>query len=50
MFAQAAPAHAKDVRVGIIDIQAAVTGTNEWKKELHKTLDESYTKIASFAS
>ena len=33
MFAQAAPAHAKDVRVGVIDIQAAVTGTNEWKKE-----------------
>ena len=33
MFAQAAPAHAKDVRIGIIDIQAAVTGTKEWKKE-----------------
>ena len=33
MFAQATPAHAKDVRVGVIDIQAAVTGTNEWKKE-----------------
>ena len=33
MFAQAAPSYAKDVRVGVIDIQAAVTGTNEWKKE-----------------
>ena len=33
MFAQATPAHAKDVRVGVIDIQAAVTGTKEWKKE-----------------
>ena len=33
MFVQATPAHAKDVRVGVIDIQAAVTGTNEWKKE-----------------
>ncbi len=33
MFAQVSPAHAKDVRVGVIDIQAAVTGTNEWKKE-----------------
>ena len=33
MSAQTIPAHAKDVRVGVIDIQAAVTGTNEWKKE-----------------
>jgi len=33
MFAQATPGHAKDVRVGVIDIQAAVTGTKEWKKE-----------------
>jgi outer membrane protein len=33
MFAQATPAHAKDVRVGVIDIQAAVSGTKEWKKE-----------------
>ena len=33
MFAQATPSYAKDVRVGVIDIQAAVTGTNEWKKE-----------------
>ena len=33
MFAQAAPAHAKDVRIGVIDIQAAVTGTKEGKKE-----------------
>ena len=33
MFAQATPVHAKDIRVGVIDIQAAVTGTKEWKKE-----------------
>ena len=33
VFTQATPAHAKDVRVGVIDIQAAVTGTKEWKKE-----------------
>jgi len=33
IFAQATPGYAKDVRVGVIDIQAAVTGTNEWKKE-----------------
>ena len=33
MFAQATPSYAKDVRIGVIDIQAAVTGTNEWKKE-----------------
>jgi len=33
MFAQATPGYAKDLRVGVIDIQAAVTGTKEWKKE-----------------
>ena len=33
MFAQATPSYAKDVRVGVIDIQAAITGTKEWKKE-----------------
>ena len=33
IFAQATPSYAKDVQVGFIDIQAAVTGTNEWKKE-----------------
>ncbi len=33
VFAQATPGYAKDVRVGVIDIQAAVTGTKEWKKE-----------------
>ena len=33
MFAQVTPGYAKDVRVGVIDIQAAVTGTKEWKKE-----------------
>ena len=33
LFAQAAPSYAKDIRVGVIDIQAAVTGTKEWKRE-----------------
>ncbi len=33
IFAQATPGYAKDVRIGVIDIQAAVTGTKEWKKE-----------------
>ena len=33
LFAQVAPSYAKDVRVGVIDIQAAVTGTKEWKRE-----------------
>ena len=33
VFAQATPGYAKDVRVGVIDVQAAVTGTREWKKE-----------------
>lgn len=33
VFTQATPGYAKDIRVGVIDIQAAVTGTKEWKKE-----------------
>jgi outer membrane protein len=33
IFAQVTPGYAKDIRVGVIDIQAAVTNTNEWKKE-----------------
>jgi outer membrane protein len=33
IFSQATPSYAKDIRVGVIDIQAAVTGTKEWKKE-----------------
>ena len=33
IFNQSTPGYAKDLRVGVIDIQAAVTGTNEWKKE-----------------
>ena len=33
MFAKATPGYAKDVRVGVIDVQTAVTGTREWKKE-----------------
>ena len=33
IFVQATHGYAKDVRVGVVDVQAAVTGTNEWKKE-----------------
>ena len=33
IFTQTTPGYAKDVRVGVIDVQAAVSGTNEWKKE-----------------
>ena len=33
IFAQATPAQAKDVRVGVIDLRTAVMGTKEWKKE-----------------
>ena len=33
LFGQAAPSDAKDVRIGIVDIQAAVSGTKEWKRE-----------------
>ena len=32
-FVQATPSYAKDLRVGFIDIQAAVSNTKEWKKE-----------------
>jgi outer membrane protein len=33
IFIQATPGYAKDVRVGVINIQAAVSGTKEWKRE-----------------
>ena len=33
IFTQTTPGYAKDVRVGVIDVQAAVSGTKEWKKE-----------------
>ena len=33
LLTQATPGYAKDVRVGVIDIQAAVAGTKEWKRE-----------------
>ena len=33
LFIQVNPSDAKDVRIGIIDIQKAVSGTKEWKKE-----------------
>ena len=49
MFTQATPGYAKDVRVGVIDIQAAVTGTKEWKKEfsLFKTKFEKEKVLIS---
>jgi outer membrane protein len=33
IFSQTTPSHAKDIRIAVIDIQAAVMGTKEWKKE-----------------
>ena len=33
LLAQPAPSLARDLRVGVIDIQKAVSGTKEWKKE-----------------
>ena len=33
LLAQATPGYAKDLRVGVIDIQKAVANTREWKKE-----------------
>ena len=33
IFVQATHGYAKDVRVGFVNIQAAVAGTKEWKKE-----------------
>ena len=33
LFFQVTPGEAKDVRIGVIDIQKAVSGTKEWKKE-----------------
>ena len=33
LLAQATPGYGKDLRVGFIDIQAAVANTKEWKKE-----------------
>ncbi len=33
LLAQPAPSFARDLRVGVIDIQKAVSGTKEWKKE-----------------
>ena len=33
LLTQTTPGCAKDVRVGVIDIQAAVAGTKEWKRE-----------------
>ena len=32
LLAQPAPSFARDLRVGVIDIQKAVSGTKEWKK------------------
>ncbi len=33
MLAQPVPSFARDLRVGVIDIQKAVSGTKEWKRE-----------------
>jgi len=33
LLAQSTPSFARDLRVGVIDIQKAVSGTKEWKKE-----------------
>ncbi len=33
LLAQPAPSSARDLRVGVVDIQKAVSGTKEWKKE-----------------
>ena len=33
LFIQVSPSDAKDVRIGVIDIQKAVSNTKEWKKE-----------------
>ena len=33
IFTQATPVYAKDVRVGVIDVQVAVSSTKEWKRE-----------------
>ena len=33
IFTQTTPGYAKDVRVGFVDVQAAVSGTKDWKKE-----------------
>ena len=33
LLAQPVPSSARDLRVGVIDIQKAVSGTKEWKKE-----------------
>lgn len=33
LFAQASPSYGKDLRVGYVDIQTAVSNTKEWKKE-----------------
>ena len=33
LLAQVTPSYGKDLRVGLVDIQAAVANTKEWKKE-----------------
>ena len=35
LFIQVSPSDAKDVRIGVIDIQKAVSSTKEWKKEFN---------------
>ena len=33
IFAQTTPGYAKDIRIGVIDVQTAVSSTKEWKRE-----------------
>ena len=33
IFAQTTPGYAKDLRIGVVDVQTAVSTTKEWKKE-----------------
>ena len=50
LLTQATPSYAKDIRVGVIDVQAAVSGTKEWKKEfaLFKTkFEKEKTSIST---
>ena len=50
LFVQATPGYGKDLRLGFVDVQAAVSGTKEWQKEFisfktkFKTEKESIAK------
>ena len=36
LLAQATPSYGKDLRVGFVDIQVAVSNTKEWQKEFEQ--------------